>query len=347
MNCFKNIFRAKQEKSAVSVKVTRFPYEISRRLNELAQPKIYLYPDWTPRCPRTKYDVAKCALRTVKISDRLIELSKPKKSLLQRYKKAALTKYGVSKRALRYKLSERLVSLARAKHVPEKPTVDGKTEHGVVPWALSSGNDANDRIKYLATPKQYIPIDLPLSRVSERALEYIASNRIIELAEPKTYETARDRPRTVYGVRMSALREFELPGRILELSKSKAPNAGEGDEIEYTGFGIAKTALTYKASERVRLLATPRSIVVKKKAQIPITNVDLSKFGISLRALKAEASDRVIQLATARQYESDGPSEPRTKFGVAEKALMYTATKRMLDLARPRTATQKIKNDDV
>lgn len=317
-----------------------FPYNISKRTNDLANPKIFPNTSkWESKY--TQYGVAKAALRPFELSDRMKKLAQPINPKGKKKKKSTRTRYGVSKKALNFKITTRLATLAKSKYVKGMRS-DNKTRYGVSKWALSGANRASDHVCKLARHKQY-PV-WTRRKICKAALKCNASKRIKELAVHKAYFCPEEKPVTEYGVRKSALEPFNMSDRMMEISQPIKLHADGGKQIEYTAAGVAKRALTHKASARTEEIATPRTVEVKHVARVPDVKPDLSKYGISLRALKAKPSARLKQISTPRQYDINPGPGGLTKYGVPEKALNYKITPTITKLAVPRIIRSKFKS---
>jgi len=312
-------------------------FKISKRLNQLAYPKLYPEPGRHPRYAVTKHGVSIGAIRgsLSESSKRITFLFTSKKNYLQKFPRKRLSRFGVSLSALKYELTPTIGKLAE----PKKYNIrEGKkrTQHGVSEWALSDKNKATEVLEKLAIPNETHGkfVGNPYE-VKKSALKYEATNRIILLAEHRKYPKIKDKKRSKYtGIPLAALRGRIATERYLQLSNPRAPPPEE-PVAPRTESGVVKNALKAKASGRTIELATPRRVRKKKIESPPEVNPDLTKSGVSLRALKGKASDRVQKLAKPREYTKPEKKDV-TIFGLSKKALKYEASKRILELAVPK-----------
>lgn len=97
-------------------KIKPFPHNISSRIDELAKPKIY--PNPKPKTGLTQFGVSKRAMEPQNLSERLKELATAKQ-LKDQSSKDAARNVGVP-RTFKYKLSKRIIALAKPRTVTEK-----------------------------------------------------------------------------------------------------------------------------------------------------------------------------------------------------------------------------------
>lgn len=99
-----------------TMKIKPSPYDISSRIAELAKPKIY--PNPKPKTGLTKFGVSKKAMEPQNLSERLKELATAKQ-LKDQSPKDAAKNVGAPK-TFKYKLSKRIIALAKPRTVKEK-----------------------------------------------------------------------------------------------------------------------------------------------------------------------------------------------------------------------------------
>lgn len=309
---------------------------MSARLHQLALPKRYLKSERHPRYAITKHGVSIHAINfdSMKISNRLKFLAKPKKNYRQKFQKRRLTKYGITVRALKYKISERIKNLAKSKTCK----IMNKNKHtrkDVTVWTLNDAYKPTDRVKKLAIPKKCITFSQNVFILKKSALKYLATPRIIELAEPRKQQKEKPVKKSkASGIQLSALKGDPPGDRYLIISKPKAIPP-EQPKPQLTAFGVVTDALGAKASARTIALATPKQMRKKKKDEPPDVNPDLTKNGVYLKALSAKASDRVKILAQAKVY-LEPEKRDITQYGLAKNALSYVASKRVISLSQPK-----------
>ncbi|SPP82927.1 uncharacterized protein LOC117585176 isoform X2 [Drosophila guanche] len=121
-----------------------------------------------------------------------------------------------------------------------------------------------------------------------------------------------------------SMRTFQPSERLLKLACSTTPFVRK----VYNPFGVPQRALTYKATERINLLAVP-----KKKT--PIVDVSLETPSRPIRKrLLGQPTPRLKNLATPKLRE-DGTIR-RKPYTVRRRAMRAKLTPRLEKLAQPR-----------
>ncbi|CAD6994253.1 uncharacterized protein LOC101449987 [Ceratitis capitata] len=144
--------------------------------------------------------------------------------------------------------------------------------------------------------------------------------RFKNLSKPKQYEP--DEPKE--WVLTNNMKYYTPSERIIKISKPRIYESFDPEEV----FRVKEKALSYKATERIRVLALPP--VYQHKPE-----VKESPFKTNPNALKAKTSQRIVELATPKDFfDKHTRANP---FKVSPKALRATITPRLRELAKPKT----------
>ncbi|XP_032915449.1 ADP-ribosylation factor-like protein 9 isoform X4 [Catharus ustulatus] len=236
------------------------PVSPRSRIHVLAEPKP-VFCESSPRLvwgdQETIWTLSWGAL-TAQPSARILSLSKPKKDF-SKYEcrcrpviggRALLAKFGYP--------SERLLRLAEPKKYLPAYLEKRARESPEWPVSLAARNyNASQRILELAQPKGLHPDFMPAREVSRSPQKAIASPRTIELSKPKQLHANYTPPRDPeWPVTEAAKRAVATP-RVLELAQpSTRPRMGLAT-LNPDAFRVKGTAMKAACSPRLQELARP------------------------------------------------------------------------------------------
>ncbi|XP_039951850.1 uncharacterized protein LOC126765268 [Bactrocera neohumeralis] len=147
-----------------------------------------------------------------------------------------------------------------------------------------------------------------------------ALRRFKNLSKPRQYES--DEPKE--WVLTNNMKYYTPSDRILKISKPRMYEVFDPEEV----YRVKETALNYRATQRIRELASPP--VYQHKPE-----VKEAPFKTSPNALKAKTSQRIVELAAPKDYfDKHTRANP---YKVSPNALRARITPRLRELAKPKT----------
>lgn len=254
-----------------------------RRIDSLARPKpvtaqfiddhrsVYwknnISKDWDKNDKATKFA----------LSERLEQLVLPKPVHKEWQGDRPSPIWLVNKSALKAQPSERLISLSSAKQ-HHREFQDVKPVYTVVSEAAKNAT-ASQRVEMLAHPKQYTELAIKpdsgwdysewASDVSQAALKYEPSGRVLQLATPKDLNKGYEECRPVMWPVTRAAKKALPSIRVQQLSRPKSRSQYKED-YDCNWWKVAPGAKKAHASPRIEELSAPlpRKIRLKKQGVV-------------------------------------------------------------------------------
>ncbi|XP_043909684.1 testicular haploid expressed gene protein-like isoform X2 [Protopterus annectens] len=190
------------------------------------------------------------------------------------------------------------------------------------------------RLEYLATPKkdyQRLQDKPPIWPVTSSAMNCNPTPRVMLLAQAKQVNQNWQPDRSVYSEVSERARTAIASPRIIQLSQPKSYDSVDDQESDYwiqSARALAfKRSLNTEASPRLLALATPKDVPKEYLCERPV------QWLVSEAVKNAAATERVIRLAkpkTRRElYEGFDP------YKISSAAKHTTATPRLKELCMP------------
>ncbi|XP_070493960.1 uncharacterized protein Theg [Chironomus tepperi] len=301
----------------------------NKRIRILAQPKYYTPKYTTNECRNLDKNIE--ISREVNLSTRIKMLAIPKVRKLvasaEQYRTAIDCEKLCNINNLIHHSMMTMYSRLANVHLTESRTPCRK-------WDAKDWQKHCEWLKKRACPKKIKePKKPPRKVVPLSELEASFNN----LSQPR-YPREKYRPTYGYQSAVRNASKLYIPTkRLIKLSEPKKikdeleEEQDENDEQKET-FYANPNALKYIATDRIKQLATPKTIHEEK---VKIAPPEKTVYGVVVRALKASLSERTLQLSKPKIKDDDDDEE---KPAISPKALKAKATPRIIELAKPKNA---------